>query len=242
MLKPLIFLTSSGLLGSALDAGGATPSGLPPLEGFEPLPFPETLRLTSVADGYALMLFTIGPGGEVDDAVAIEASHPAFVDAVKDGLAKWRFAASASKTTPRRELIHFDFRRTGMVASLSHRDASKSFFPHPGESLPAIRTVEWEALAQQPQRTVAVMPAYPQALLADSATRAQGGFAVVNCIIDATGAVRVPVVTEASDARFGEEALKAVRQWRFAAPTQDGQPVNVRLTRTFNFGGRHLPK
>ena len=210
------------------------PPGLPALTHYEPLPFPESLRLTSVADGYALMLFTIDAKGEVEDAVAIEASHPAFAETVGEGLAKWRFEPAASQTVPRRELVQFDFRRTGMVAALSQRDASKNFFPDPSQSAPVIRTVEWEALKWPPMRTNSVLPAYPQSLLA----AASSGTAVVDCIIDTTGAVRVPVVTQSSDPRFGEEALKAIRQWRFATPIEDGEPVNVRLTRSFNFGGR----
>jgi len=237
MLKPLIVLTGTGLLGLSLDSGSAVPAGLPPLTGFQPMPFPESLRLTSVADGYALVMFTVGRDGAVDDAVAIEASHPAFVGVVQEGLASWRFEAMDSKTTPRRELIQFDFRRTGQVASVSHRDAAKGFFPSSAQTTPAIRTVEWDQLSQPPQRTVSVMPVYPQGL-----GGSPRGFAVVNYIIDSTGAVRVPAVIEASDARFGEEVLKAVRQWRFAAPMHEGQPVNVRMTRSFNFGARSSPK
>ena len=234
MLKSLLCIAGAGLFGLPLDSLAAPP-GLPPLTAYEPLRFPDSLRLTSVADGYALMMFTIRPEGEVDDAVAIEASHPAFVDVVKDGLSKWRFEAAAA---PRRELIQFDFRRTGMVASLSQRDASKSFFPDPAQSEPVIRTVEWDEMQQQPKRTVSVLPAYPRGASAESSR----GFAVVNCIIDSTGAVRVPVVTEASDPRFGEAALKAVRQWRFVPPTQEGRAVNVRMTRSFNFGGKNASR
>lgn len=234
MLNYLICMAGAGGLGLPVDFSSKPPEGLPPLIRYEPLRFPESLRLSSITDGYALVMLTIEPAGKVDDAVAIEASHPAFGDTVIEGLSAWRFAESGSSTVPRRELIQFDFRRQGLVESLSHRDASKSFFTDTTLSTPAIRTVAWEEMERQPERTVAVMPAYPRELLAE----APRGFAVVSYVIDTTGAVRVPAVIDSSDARFGEEALKAVRQWRFTAPTQDGHSVNVRMTRSFNFGGK----
>lgn len=75
------------------------------------------------------------------------------------------------------------------------------------------------------------MPAYPAAL------RQTGlkGTAVVTMLITAQGRVRDPVVERASEPPFGQEALTAVRQWRFLPRVVDGQPVETRVSMPFAF-------
>jgi TonB family protein len=227
----LISIAGAGMVPLPLDVGETPPRGLPPLSRYQAPEFPSTLRITSVTDGYATMLFTIDASGEVEDSVAIAASHPAFVAAVREALANWRFKPAESATDPRRELIQFQFKRTGMIGSLNQREATEGFFPH-DDAWPAIRTVEWEDLQSTPERIVASMPAYPQALRAQPVR----GYASVSFVIDAEGEVRVPVIIEASEPEFGNAALAAVKRWRFAPPVQDDHPVNVTVTRSFRFG------
>lgn len=75
------------------------------------------------------------------------------------------------------------------------------------------------------------MPAYPAAL------RQTGlkGTAVVTMVITAEGKVIDPVVDKASEAPFGDEALAAVRQWRFLPRVVDGRPVETRVSMPFAF-------
>jgi TonB family protein len=60
-------------------------------------------------------------------------------------------------------------------------------------------------------------------------------------IIDTQGRVRVPVSLNASDARFAQAALAAVKHWRFTPAELASEPVNLRVERTFNFGARKGP-
>ena len=228
----LISITAAGMVPLPLDVGETPPNELPPLSRYQAPEFPPTLRITSVTDGYATMLFTIDTSGEVEDSVAIAASHPAFVAAVREALAHWRFKPTESVTHPRRELIQFQFKRTGLVGSLSQREATEGLFPSAHSTSPAVRTVDWEDLQSTPERIVASMPAYPQALRAQPVR----GYASISFVIDAEGEVRVPVVIEASEPEFGDAALAAVKRWRFAPPVQDEHPVNVTVTRSFTFG------
>jgi TonB family protein len=177
-------------------------------------------------------MLTVDAEGDVEDSVALEATHPAFVTAVQDALHKWRFEPTASATTPRREVIRFDFKRTGVIGSLSQRDANKALFPDAAaQSLP-IKTVAWEELTAPPERIATALPAYPAALRRERVK----GYAMVSFLIDAKGAVRVPTVAGSSDPAFGTAALVAVKQWRFAPPQHDGQTVHVRVERSFSFG------
>lgn len=237
--KYAICIATAGVFGLPFNLDNGPPPQLPELARYEPPVFPQSLRVTSVSDGYATLMFTVDAGGRVDDAVATEASHPAFVQAVQDALLQWRFVPAASATVPRREFIRFDFKRTGIVSALSHFDASKSGFPEvPAAQAQPIRTISWEALPLPPERIAAVTPAYPQALRG----RAVKGYAIVSFVIDATGRVRVPAVTGASETEFGQAVLVAVRQWRFAPPQHEGRAVHVLVERSFSFGGGLRPR
>lgn len=233
VLNCLICVAGAGMFQLPFDFANGPPPQLPALTRYEPPAFPASLRLTSITDGYATMMFTVDAEGEVGDAVALEASHPAFVDAVRDALFRWRFQFVESSTVPRREVIQFEFKRTGTISSLSQRDATKSFFPQTETAQTApIRSIEWGALEAPPERIVMTTPVYPQALRLQRIK----GYAIVSFVIDATGRVRVPVVTGASEAQFGEAALSAVREWRFEPPSHEGGAVHVLVERSFTFG------
>lgn len=226
-------VATAGVFELPLGFENGPPPQLPALTRYEPPTFPHVLQLTPITDGYATMMFTIDDEGHVEDSVAIEASHPAFAATMREVFAKWRFERAESSTMPRRELFTFDFRRTGTVASLSQRDASKAAFPvTPADRERPIRTVDWDHLVSPPVRLQGAMPLYPPELR----SRAVRGFARVAFIVDMEGVVRVPVILEASDPQFGSAALAAVKGWRFDRPGIADERVNVRVERSFNFG------
>ena len=234
LIECWLLIATAGIFELPLGLEHGPPPQLPALTRYEPPAFPEALRLTPITDGYAAMMFTIDDDGHVADSVAIEASHPAFAATMREVFAKWRFERAESPTTPRRELINFDFRRTGTVASLSQRDASKSAFPRtPADRERPIRTVDWVNLVSPPRRLQGAMPIYPPELRA----RATRGFAHISFILDMEGVVRVPVILGASAPEFGSAALAAVKGWRFDQPSVADERVNVRVERSFNFGG-----
>jgi len=74
-------------------------------------------------------------------------------------------------------------------------------------------------------------PAYPASL---NKTGLKGE-AVVTMRIDPQGHVVDPVVERATEPPFGEEALDAVRQWRFVPRVKDGQPVETKVSIPFAF-------
>ena len=74
-------------------------------------------------------------------------------------------------------------------------------------------------------------PAYPAALRKSGLT----GEAVVSLRVTAQGTVIAPVVERASEPAFGEEALVAVRQWRFVPRVVDGRAVETKVSIPFAF-------
>lgn len=233
ILSMMAMLAAGAVWAEPWDFSSGPPANLPALSRYEAPVFPARLRPTTVTSGYATVVFTVKADGRVEDAVGLEASDPAFVESTLDALMNWRLAAAPSTTVPRREIVQFDYRRSGTVASLSHGDAIKSVFAATGDSTPAVRTLEWERMDRTPRRIAGSMPAYPETLR----SRPVRGHAMIDFIIDATGRVRVPTIADSSAAEFGEAALAAVRAWRFEPPQEDGVAVNVRAIRSFSFGG-----
>ncbi len=82
-----------------------------------------------------------------------------------------------------------------------------------------------------PQPLFGAMPAYPESL------RSSGlkGSVVVTMTIDAAGKVVDPVVTRASEPPFGDEALAAVRDWRFVPRVMNGRAVDTRVSIPIEF-------
>lgn len=57
----------------------------------------------------------------------------------------------------------------------------------------------------------------------------------VGFVVDATGAVRDPVVLKSTDSFYNTLALDAIRRWRFEPGMKDGKPVAARMTAPFQF-------
>lgn len=224
----------SGTAGAApWDFDNGPPHGLPELSRYEAPAFPPQLRATTVTAGYATIIFTVKPDGRIEDAMALEASDPAFVETTLEALERWRLASARGNTTPRREVIQFDYRRTGTIASLSQNDASKAAFTTAPAPAPSIRTLTWQELDHTPRRLAGAMPEYPASLRAARTS----GHATLDFVVDSDGKVRVPTVVESSAEEFGAAALDAVKRWRFEPPRSDGVAVNVHVLRSFSFGG-----
>lgn len=194
------------------------------LLSYERPDYPLELKGTSITDGYATIAFVVRADGMLDDAVVMEASHPAFGEAAMQVLPAWRFEGTAS-ALPRREVLRFVFRQTDAVMSLSHRDAAKAAFPLAEQERLPIRTMQWMQLASPPERLAAPAPQ----------PRAQGKVAV-SYIIDTAGKVRVPAVLNATQPELGLAALAAIKQWQFTPPMHEGMPVLVEDMRAFTFG------
>lgn len=79
-------------------------------------------------------------------------------------------------------------------------------------------------------------PVYPRALKDDGLT----GQAEVEFVVGADGRVYFPRIVSASQEDFGWAAAAAIAQWRFQAPTKNGQPVDVRMTVPVFFDARKL--
>ena len=229
MLRALVALCV-GVLGGCLPANrpmqgpALLPESFPPygisFRRYEAPQFPHTLRALGVATGYSVVVVTVSDEGRVLDAVGVEASNPAFTEAVIEKTPKWLFAPTEGGTTPRREVLHYRFRLSGVVSSLTHREGAKEAFAEAKDDFARVRTVAWSDLDSPPVR-LDVSAADPQLPI--------GGSAEISFVIDQEGNVRVPVIVSATESDIGIIALEQIAQWRFSPPLQEGRSVLVEV-------------
>ena len=206
-------------------AGGLLPQSFAPygmeFTRYRAPDFPPELRATGVATGYSVIAVTVAPDGRVADAIGIEASDQAFIDAVLTVTPEWVFAPVPDPPTePRREVLHYRFRMSGVVSVLTHREGAEAAFAGSADDFPRIRTVRFSDMEVPPVRLL------PE----NEPPRSRfTGTAEVNFIIDQTGRVRVPAIVEASDWDAALIALDAVADWQFTPPEDDGRPVLVEV-------------
>jgi outer membrane biosynthesis protein TonB len=185
---------------------------------YRPPELPPHLRANG-GSGYSVIAVTVEPNGRVTDAVGLEASDQACIDAVLAVAREWVFAPVADPPTePRREVLHYRFRSNGIVNVLSGPEAAV-----PGNSgdVAEIRTVRWSDMNPPPERLPPEVDDAPPARIR--------GTAEINFIVDETGRVRVPAIVEASDWDAALAALDDVADWRFAPPKHGGQAVLVEV-------------
>jgi TonB family protein len=234
-MPSLRFIAAFGFILAALPVAPcvrAGPGGLD-WKHFERPVFPQVFTGTTITDGYAVVVFTFDETGRITDRIALEASHPAFVMATFDALRASTLDASAYEAHKRREVMRFEFRRTGVVVNKTHRDATKAAFTVYGDTgATSIPMLEEHELQPPLRRLEGSLPRMPDAL------RGQGLVAepVVEFVVDAEGRVRVPLVVTPVDEALAEAVVEAVSSWRFEPPRVDSVPVQVAVRRTFRFG------
>ena len=221
----LVVLLAACTSGDTRPSPGLLPDSFPPygveFRRYRAPELPSQMRATGES-GYSVVAVTVGPDGRVTDAVGIEASDQAFIDAVLAVVPEWLFApVEKPPTEPRREVFHYRFRLSGVINVLSHREGAEAAFTGNGDDVAKIRTVRWSDMSAPPER----LPPEP----GDAPPPRIRGMAEINFVIDESGRVRVPAVVDASDWDAALVALDAVKDWRFAPPTQEGKPVLVEV-------------
>jgi hypothetical protein len=189
-------------------------------------------------DGTALVALTIRANGRVDDAVALSATQRSLATAALDAVMQWRFARDPASrgrdATPdelsRREVVEFDFRRQGVITTMTHLDSAKTWFPESRE--PEVYVVLRDEL-DTPLVQHSSAPTAEAAALVESIPSA--GSATVSYVIDEAGAVRVPAVIASDDPFLARAALALIRTWRYEPPVHRGESVLVEDRKTLTF-------
>ena len=198
--------------------------------------FPQELVGAKMGDGEVVVVITVDDDGKVNDSLVLEATNEAFANAAVSAVSGWLFkpigerpansaAPDSAKSWPRREVLQFNFKRSGVVTTMSHAEAARDGFV--GTRGPELRTVPWKALDSEPRPINVNMPQLTPSV---SAKRAKTPL-VINFVIDRQGQVRVPVILGSVDPALANTVLAAVKTWRYTPPIQQKQAVAVEVTK-----------
>jgi TonB family protein len=179
--------------------------------------YPAELRQRGVT-GKARASFSIDQEGRVVNVAILEATEPAFGEALGAAVTAWAFQPLYHEG----EKVFTDF------------FINWEFGPPP-EGSPDERLLSLQASGVKPVGAAQLdkvpgvlfrrQPVYPAALLASRTA----GQADVEVMIDHDGKVCLPRVVKATAPEFGWAAATAVSQWYFETPRKGGEPVDVRV-------------
>lgn len=186
---------------SALDA-------VPERTVYQPPQYPAAL-IPSGEPANVSMTLIIDLDGSVRDVEDVKASRLEFADAARAAVQRWRFQSGFTKGVPTlyRVPVTVALRVDGSDAKLDTKVAAGALL------IVEDASIEYE-----------VPPAYPVEL----AKNPRDGVAVVDLLVDASGAPGDPVVEYASHPAFVAPATEAVLSWKFSPARREGRLVAVR--------------
>lgn len=202
-------------------------------------PYPPSLQMAGVTRGNVVVAVTIDPEGKVQDAMVLAHTQERLADTALTALRGWRFIPARLDGTPvpiQTELT-IEFSLEGAVISTNM--INHFFFdnmPGMGDMAVTSHLCPANRLDRLPQRLEGESPRYADAAGKDGVR----GRVRVHFYIDERGEVRFACAEPAGHPYLLEQAVQAVRRWKFEPPTSRGRPVLVAAVQDFDFdsGGR----
>jgi len=178
--------------------------------------------------GDARAEFTIGTDGSAGSISVSSAADPAFGRALAAALECCLFdpAQIGHTPTPLRVTTVASFALTGDSPGAAER--ARLVEQVRGGTLPAYTEKD---LDEPLNLRFQVVPAYPIELR----SKRLSGAAAIEFIVDIEGRCRLARIVQASDERFGWAAATAVERQVYDPPRRHGQPIDVRMTASFEF-------
>lgn len=241
-LNPIPLMKTLRLLGLSVFVGGVL-QGSAALQSVQLSPdnlmpqYPGSLILSGITRGYAVIAVSIDAEGNLHDALPLAYTQEQLARASLEALRGWKFlpARLDGNPVPVQVDFRFDFSLQGAV--ITTNIVNHFFFDsfeNAGDNAPKYQPGRPSRLDSPLVRLAGESPKY-----AREAERAGvQGTVQVRFYIDETGAVRLPSVVAGADPYLMEQAVEAVRGWKFEAPTIRGLPVLVAARQEFKFGGK----
>jgi TonB family protein len=228
LLSVAVFATAALAGSAAFESARTLPDNPMPV-------YPNGLRMSGVTQGRAIIAVSVDHEGHVKDQLVLAYTDPQFARASTEVLRDWRFVPAKLDGAPvsvQFELT-FDYTLEGAVITTGINDHFLyDRFENMGPNALAYRPAPAAKVDRTPVRVVGESPKYARAAARDGVR----GVVTVRFYIDEQGNVRLPSVTGAPDAYLTEQAMTAVREWKFEPVTSRGEPVLVAAQQEFNFG------
>lgn len=198
--------------------------------------FPSAMLMDGVTQGRAVIAVTIDATGRVRDTLPLAYSHLRFARTSEEALRDWRFAPARydGQAVPVQVELNFDYTAEGAVitSNITNHFLFDRFDNIMGGTL-VYRPGKPTQLDRPPVRVSGTAPQYARAAAKDGLQ----GRVRVRFYIDEKGEVRQPAVASDAHPYLAEQAVNAVREWKFEPVTSHGQPVLVQAEQEFDFGG-----
>lgn len=200
-------------------------------------PYPPSLQMAGVTRGFAVAAVSIDTEGKVQDAMILAHTNPRFADTALEALRGWRFipARFDGQPVPVHTELRIDFSLEGAV--ITTNIVNHFFFDRfegIGDMAVTTQLCPAARLDRPPQRVGGESPRYAEAADKDGVH----GRVQVHFYIDEDGMVRFASAEPVGHPYLMEQAVQAVRHWKFEPPTSRGRPVLVAAVQEFTFGGR----
>jgi TonB family protein len=230
LLSVAVFATAALAGSAAFESARVLPDNPMPL-------YPNALKLTGVTQGRAIIAVSVDPEGRVKDQLVLAYTEPRFARASTDALRDWRFAPARFDGVPVSVQFELTFEYTLQGAVISTGINDHFMYDNYGSVGPnalAYRPARADRVDHAPVRVGGDSPKYALA----AAQEGVRGVVTVRFYIDEQGNVRLPSVADPANAYLTEQAMAAVRDWKFQPVTSRGEPVLVAAQQEFNFGSR----
>lgn len=173
-------------------------------------------RLLTGQSGRAVIEFTIDEDGRTKDLTTPVAEPAEFGGSLRATVESWIFHPAQNETGPVAARMRctwlFDPDKRPTERRLARRLQPGAAGFEGARGLDRPLEPVWRGVPVYPQGQQEPKPA---------------GEALVECIVDRLGRVRLPHVVRATNEAFGSAAMTAVSQWVFEAPTKGGEPAEV---------------
>lgn len=219
----------AALLAASAAAGEITP---PKMIQTVETRFPAALEYTPLSTGEAELALQIDASGNLTDVLATAYTHRAFADEAIATVRQWRFEPARRDGEPIdiRVSLRINFTTKMRVATLMPLETTGALMRQAGvpEGTNLICPVR-----ELDSPLKVIHPATP--IHPGRTANLPNGRTIVDFYVDENGHARLPIVTETTHPAFGFAAVKALEDWRFAAPKRKGRPVIVRIQQEFVF-------
>ena len=223
-LALLLALTAVGLSGQ-IESFKINPTVEPQLS--------PVMQMEGVTEGKVILAVDISAEGRLDDWLVLGTTHPALVAPCVEALRRWDITPARINGQPvsvQTELT-INYKAEGVVISRpAVLDLEQHVAQRFGYKLVSPRRYPHE-LDRQPTPISTVRPVYPLEAEKDGVR----GTVRVHFYIDETGSVRMPAVDGTAHPYLAQQAVAALRAWRFEPAKVDGKPVLVSALQEFNF-------
>lgn len=198
-------------------------------------PYPPSLQMAGITRGSAVAAVSIDAEGKVQDAMVLAHTHPRLAEVALAALREWRFipARLDGAPVPVQTELTIDFSLEGAV--ITTNIVNHFFFDNiegMGDNAVTSHLCPASRLDRPPQLVTGDAPHYAEAADKDGVR----GRVRVHFYIDENGEVRFVSAVPVGHPYLLEQAVQAVRRWKFEPPTSDGRPVLVAAVQDFNFG------